>query len=513
MKAPLDNVIINMNEFKDKVLGCWTGKNIGGTLGGPFECRRETFDLEFYSQNLDGNPLPNDDLDLQLVWLLAVEERGVYNVNERVLGEYWLDYIIGPWNEYSIGKANMRNGLYPPLSGACNNDKWKNSNGAWIRSEVWACMFPGAPDEAIKYAYMDSCVDHSGDGVYAEIFTAALESAAFVVNDIRKLIEIGLSKIPTDCRIARSVKIACDYFDKGKTWLEAREALVKDSEDLGWFQAPANIGFTVVGLLYGKGDFGRTVCIATNCGDDTDCTAATAGAIWGIMHGRSAIPEKWIKPIGDSIKTVAVEPYQLIAPKTLQELTARVIKTALTARELNCMLPEISDKKTVIDPEYLKTLNSSESASKNLWTKSPYELVFDLPFTQISVDYENGPEVKPGEAKKLKLKVFNPQFMEKVVKFTWILPEGWTAPRGKSVSMLAKRGWANTVESVLIPGEFSDNYAYIQLQLTVQDRFYPYIVNVPFQLKDSVVFNDMPVNQSYWDKWDRVMCSKQLVTR
>ena len=86
---------INIEEFRDKVLGCWTGKNIGGTLGAPMEGKREIFDVTFYMQDLKGNPAPNDDLDLQLVWLKAIEDHGIYNVNERLLGEYWMAHITG----------------------------------------------------------------------------------------------------------------------------------------------------------------------------------------------------------------------------------------------------------------------------------------------------------------------------------------------------------------------------------------------------------------------------------
>ena len=61
------------------------------------------------------------------------------------------------------------------------NDEWRNSNGAWIRSEIWASLYPGQPDQAIRYAYYDACVDHGyGEGTYAAIFTAALESMAYV---------------------------------------------------------------------------------------------------------------------------------------------------------------------------------------------------------------------------------------------------------------------------------------------------------------------------------------------
>ncbi|MFA6176934.1 MAG: hypothetical protein WC765_10195, partial [Phycisphaerae bacterium] len=115
---------INLETYRDKVLGCWTGKNIGGTLGAPFEGKRQIQDVTFYTQELGGKPTPNDDLDLQLIWLLAAEENGLFRLNERILGEYWVTYISGAWNEYGICKANIRNGLVPPLSGSCNNDQW-----------------------------------------------------------------------------------------------------------------------------------------------------------------------------------------------------------------------------------------------------------------------------------------------------------------------------------------------------------------------------------------------------
>ena len=105
-------VTINRDELRNKIYGCWMGKNIGGTLGGPYECRREIQDVTGYT-TAKGEPLPNDDLDLQLVWLKAVQDRGPLGITNQVLGEYWLTYIPPHWNEYGICKANMRAGLSP----------------------------------------------------------------------------------------------------------------------------------------------------------------------------------------------------------------------------------------------------------------------------------------------------------------------------------------------------------------------------------------------------------------
>ena len=317
-------VYINENDFRDKVYACWLGKNIGGTLGMPFEGDTNIHDINFYTKLKEGEPAANDDLDLQILWLKAMQENDAH-VDAFTLGEYWLKYVPVNWNEYGVGKANMRLGLKPPVSGEFNNARWKNSNGAWIRSEIWACLFPGNPMMAVKMAREDACVDHGmAEGTYAEIFTASIESAAFLESDRDSLISFGLSMIPPDCRVAKAVRTAVQAKKEGKDWREARMAVIKDTEEMGWFQAPRNVAFTMIGWLYGENDFGKSICIAVNCGDDTDCTGATLGSIFGIIGGTKAIPEKWRKPIGNNISTVAIAGFE--APATLDMLTDSTVK-------------------------------------------------------------------------------------------------------------------------------------------------------------------------------------------
>ena len=250
-------ITFSASELRDRVFACWLGKNIGGTLGTPYEGTHELLDITGFASK-EGEPLPNDDLDLQLAWLRAVDELGPQNINSKTLGEYWVSYITPNWNEYGVCKANMREGLLPPLSGQVNNEEWMHSNGAWIRTEVWACLYPCKVEQAIRMAYEDASVDHGfGEGTYAAIFVAAMESAAFAIHDAKTLLEIGLSKIPEDCRVARSVRLVVSAYENGTPWREVRRLLVENSADLGWFQAPTNIGFVALGLLYGEGDFKR----------------------------------------------------------------------------------------------------------------------------------------------------------------------------------------------------------------------------------------------------------------
>lgn len=344
---------MNIRDYREKVQGCWLGKNIGGTLGTPFEGYRGAHDIDYYTQDMSAGALPNDDLDLQLIWLNAAEKYGK-GVNSTILGDYWLTYIVGNWAEYGASKNNMANGILPPVSGWYNNHN-RNSDGAFIRSEIWACLMPGHPELAVEYAYEDASVDHFGEGIYGEIFTAAIESAAFSENDIDKLIEIGLSYIPSDSDTARAVNLIRDCYNSGLSWMEARKKLLKsvpcafgtileDKTNIPepdiptgtpGYDLPANIGLLILGLVYGEGDFGKSICICAGSGEDGDCTAATAGAILGIINGAKNIPKKWVEPIGDEIKTLSinlamnsnVSPKSIVVPQTVTETTDRVCNT------------------------------------------------------------------------------------------------------------------------------------------------------------------------------------------
>ncbi|MDD3925649.1 MAG: ADP-ribosylglycohydrolase family protein, partial [bacterium] len=63
-----------MDRYSDKIYGCWLGKSIGGTMGLQMEGSEEflTGPLE-----LPCRMEANDDLDLQLVWLDLLNEKGV----------------------------------------------------------------------------------------------------------------------------------------------------------------------------------------------------------------------------------------------------------------------------------------------------------------------------------------------------------------------------------------------------------------------------------------------------
>ncbi len=417
----------NKKMLESKIYGCWLGKNIGGTMGTPYEGKRQMLDIKGFVTK-PGEVLPNDDLDLQLVWLIAAETEGLTKLNANILSEYWVSYIPAHWNEYGTGKSNLKAGFFPPVSGEYENERWKDSNGAWIRSEIWATMAPGFPNIAAKYAFADACIDHGmAEGTYAEIFTACLESYAFFESNVRKLIDLALDRIPADCRVAKCVKFVVECYDKGVDYRKVRDMLVKDFEEKDWFQAPENVAYVVLGLMYGEGDFKKSMICAINCGDDTDCTGATVGAVLGIINGKEGIPPDWAEYLGDNIVTVAIDRTNIahLLPKTCTELTERVMRMIPFMFKSHGIDMEYTDEEACINDG--KAENVLEGIEKQLFARLPYS--YDGPDNMAVgsiVEFFEKPSITEGESLKVRIRFFNKVYDQRHLHIRLILPESWT---------------------------------------------------------------------------------------
>ncbi|MBQ2794327.1 MAG: ADP-ribosylglycohydrolase family protein [Clostridia bacterium] len=444
---------LNYTEYRDKVYACWVGKNIGGTMGAPYEGVREILDINGFATK-PGEVLPNDDLDLQLIWLYALENVGPHGINANVLGEHWISFIVPHWNEYGIGKANMKRGLPPPMSGDYDND-WQHSNGAWIRSEIWATVCPAMPHIAAKYAMEDAMVDHgAGEGTFAAAFVAALQSAAFAVSDLKKCIEIGLAAIPADSRMAKSIKFVLECYDGGMSWVDARNAVQKLNADIGngWFEAPSNVTYAVIGLLWGEGDFKKSMITAINCGDDTDCTGATVGATMGILYGTAGIPKDWSEYIGDDIVTISVARGNngKNIPKTCTELTERIVRLAPVVvgahsiRHSNWMysgelLPGYSVDfcdETDTEGVYENLISLAEKAGKVAVSLKPYTIYAENVMMNVNVTLDKAPEISAGEEIGVHVEIKAKQYFEdepRTIEARWLLPEGFTVSGKKNI--------------------------------------------------------------------------------
>jgi hypothetical protein len=271
--------------------------------------------------------------------------------------------------------------------------------------------------------------------------------------------------VSADSAVARGIRSVIASWKQGLDWKEARKNLLKEVPDAFFytymdpenrepdlprgrtgFDAPANVGIFVLGWLYGEDDFGKSLCVATGCGEDTDCTAATLGATLGIIHGIDAIPQNWKDPIGNKIVTISLNRGDLghIFPNTVQELTERVIRLAprfiddvyvdlVNAKEgYGLMLHEgeaLYNKPREVVPGIFRTFE------EDVLSKQPFSVRFETPIYTVWLKYGQEPLLKSGEAIKIGLQFENMLRKPQWLTLSWHVPQGWSVAPASQVNV------------------------------------------------------------------------------
>ena len=308
---------------REKIQACWLGKAVGGTLGQTFEGLEGPLDADFYFP-VPTEMVANDDLDLQVLFAVVMDKLETVRVDRNVLAGAWAEHVKFPWNEYGAAMRNLAEGILPPATGSFDN--WFTcGEGAAIRSELWACLAPGNPDLAQAYAYEDACFDHAGDGILAAQFLARLQSMAFVEHDVDVLLDTALAGIPSTSELHAAVTDTRRWAAESGDWRAVRELIMAKYGRQDFTDVRPNTAFVVLGWLLGK-DFSERICITNNCGEDTDSSTASLGALLGILDPDS-IDQRWLTPIGNDL-VLNPEITGITAPETLDGFTDLVISLA-----------------------------------------------------------------------------------------------------------------------------------------------------------------------------------------
>ena len=281
------------SDYLNRVYGCFLGKCIGGTAGGPAEGRKELLDYPLDEAILH-TALPNDDLDLQILWLEVIEEKGLYFTARDLAQSFYDNVPYGP-GEYAYFKKNFGRGIMPPVSGSFNNRFYKNGMGCPIRSELWACICPGDPERTWQYVAMDGFMDHAEDSVLAEYFLAAAESMAFfrtAEDSIAEMLTDALSLLPPDARITQALSRTMNHASEGRDWKWIRSDVIRHYGHPDCTNLYQNMCFTLLALLYGGTDMRETIRLGCAMGYDTDCICATAASLIGILRGADCLLER-----------------------------------------------------------------------------------------------------------------------------------------------------------------------------------------------------------------------------
>jgi ADP-ribosylglycohydrolase len=348
-------VTVDENALFDRIYGAWLGRCAGCNLGKPVEgWRRER--IAAYLEAADAYPLDDyfpvinpfpEGLALNKCWPETTRSNIEYMARDddtdytilglHILEKYGRDFrpddVIQTWLEMMpvgqtytaeiIAYRNYVMGMEPPRTATYRNP-YREWIGAQIRADAWGYVNPGKPKLAAEYAWRDASISHMANGIYGEMWASAAIAAALVMDDVHDVIDVALSEIPANCRLAEAVQDAVEAVEQYAAWEDAWDAVMPKYADMHGVHVLNNTVFIVFGLLYGADDLGKSISTAVMCGLDTDCTGATVGSIVGALNGADALPDTWVGPLNDTIRS-AVFGYD---HSVISDLARRTLKIA-----------------------------------------------------------------------------------------------------------------------------------------------------------------------------------------
>jgi len=323
--------------LQDRFLGAWLGRCAGCLLGKPVEGVL-TGELWGFLRMTDQWPLndyirfdvggqaaktyprfagmrafdvidhmpADDDMDYTVAGLLVVKERGATFTPEDV-AHFWMRNIplLRTCTAERVAYRNLAMQIQPPANASYRNP-YREWIGARIRADAFGYLSVGDPERAAEFAWRDASISHVKNGIYGEMLVAAMIAWAAFCDDITELLEAGLREIPKTSRLYADVREVMRWHAAGLGYDEAVAKMHERWDEQlphHWCHTNSNTMVCVAALLWGEGDFGKSICRAVQPGFDTDCNGATVGSIMGMMLGARGIPSSWTRRLNNTLKT------------------------------------------------------------------------------------------------------------------------------------------------------------------------------------------------------------------
>jgi ADP-ribosylglycohydrolase len=329
---PAVEVDVNTDKFKDQINAAWTSQLIGAAMGTMVEGYTSKNLYKAFGDVKDYIREPNtynDDITFEIAFLDAFKQKG-YDVTSKDIALSWIALIPCGWSAEEIALRNIRAGLFPPESGTFNNpfNEWI---GAQMRGAICGMVAPGDAHMAAKLAWKDGEVSHYNNGILGEIFNAVMVSMAFVIDDVKELVKYAINLIPDDSEYYSVVRFAYDSCLKHSDWHDALAECEQKYIKYNWIHAYPNACCEVIALMYGDGDYDKTLNIVTMCGIDADCNAGMIMPVLGIQKGMRIIPNRLNHPAFNKLITY-MRSYDEILLEDLVNDTLYYIKNAKEIR-------------------------------------------------------------------------------------------------------------------------------------------------------------------------------------
>lgn len=401
------------SNYLEKLYSGYLGMNIGIRIGAPVEPTIWSYERIFntYGEITDyvkeyKNFAADDDANGPFYFLRALyDDAKDRDITPNDVARAWLNYTregIGMfwWGGYGISTEhtayiNLKRGIPAPQSGSMeqNGQIMAEQIGGQIFIDTWGLVNPGNPKKAADFGEAAARVSHDGDGVHGARFFCAAIAKAFETSDINEIIATGLSEIPQESLYNKVAQAVLSFHAENPgDWRACRAMLERDwgyDKYKGVCHMIPNAGVCILAMIYGQGDFNRTVEIATMCGWDTDCNAGNVGTVLGVAVGVEGIADKYRKPINDSIvmsgisgfmnildiptyaKELAILGYRLAGETCPQEIV-----DSFTEHDIyfDFELPGSTHNIRVSDPFFCFTKHSTEKAYKGTGS---LEVIFD----------------------------------------------------------------------------------------------------------------------------------------
>ena len=343
-------------ELYERICGGWLGRAAGCALGKPVEGWPK-HRIDKYLTDSDVLPLDDflpfnerilpkvhkpstrgnitqmdrdDDMDFPILGLIALESKGPY-LTPRSVADIWLSHMpFGlVYTAENVAYRNFVANIWPPES-AIRRNPYREWIGAQIRADIFGYAAPGWPEKAAALAFQDGCISHQKNGIYGEMFVAAMISASFVFEAIDDIVDAGLGEIPENCRLAETVKDVKTWCHSLNDWEEIFEKILDKYGHYHGVHTINNAALVVLGLYFGQENFESGIVTAVRAGWDTDCNGATVGSILGVRCGSKRLPGKWVDNFNDRLMS-AVKGHNENRFSSLAKRTVQVAKKVLNS--------------------------------------------------------------------------------------------------------------------------------------------------------------------------------------
>lgn len=307
------SITMSREKLKDKIRGGWAGQTIGVTYGGPTEFRYNGTMIQDYQpikwydgylkKTMEDHPGLYDDIYMDLTFVDVIERLG-FNAPVDSFAHAFAHAEYRLWHANQAARYNILNGMKAPQTGHWKNNPHSDDIDYQIEADYAGLMNPGMPNSASTISDKVGHIMNYGDGWYGGIYVGAMYALAFTSNDINYVVNEALKTIPAKSKFYQCMTDVIQWHKKypndwKQNWFEIQK---KWSNDLHCpkgvylafnIDATINSAYVLLGLLYGNGDFTKTLNISTRAGQDSDCNPSTAGGILGTMLGYEKIPPSW----------------------------------------------------------------------------------------------------------------------------------------------------------------------------------------------------------------------------